>query len=208
MFGLAAVKSALMHWKSNQANDDEAFWQRTLGERAFVLSQVFAYPIVIIGEKMYVGGKDITNKRGNVADFLGRIRSTGSVVLIEIKTPQTKLLGSQYRNDVFPLSAELSGAVAQALKYRQNLVSEFHTLMRRESGALLAEPRCLVVAGNTTSQLVTPGMRESFELHRDRLQGVTIVGYDELFDRLESTVSLLEGTAPPSAQEPEDDPPF
>jgi hypothetical protein len=42
-----------------------------------------------------------------------------------------------------------------------------------------------VIAGNT-SQLVTSAMRESFEPQRDRLQGVTILGYDELFNRLQS----------------------
>lgn len=207
LVGLASVKGALAHWKCNQINNDEEFWQGTLAERAFVLGQVFAYPAVIIGKKMYVGGKELTNKGGNVVDFLARIKSTGSVVLIEIKTPQTKLLGAQYRNDAFPLSAELSGAVAQVLKYRQSLMREYDSLVRRDSGTLLGEPRCLVVAGNT-SQLTTPGMRESFELHRDRLQGVTILGYDELFDRLKSMVALLEGTASPSADEIEEDPPF
>jgi len=208
LIGLAAVKSALLHWKSNQTNSDEEFWQKTLAERAFVLTQVFAYPAVVIGKKMYVGGKEITNKGGNVVDFLARIKSTGSVVLIEIKTPQTKLLGASYRNDAFPLSADLSGAVAQVLKYRQSLMRAFDTLVRSDPSCLLGEPRCLVVAGNTASQLTTTGMRESFELHRDRLQGVTILGYDELFDRLQSMVSLLEGTDSSSSQEPEEDPPF
>jgi hypothetical protein len=208
LLGLAAVKSALQYWKMNQTNSDEEFWQRALAERAFVLSQVFAYPAVVIGKKMYVGGKQISNKGGNVVDFLARVKATGSVVLIEIKTPQTKLLGPQYRNEAFPLSTDLSGAIAQALKYRQSLMREFDHLVRRDSGLLLGEPRCLVVAGNVASQLTTSAMRESFELHRDRLQGVTILGYDELFDRLECTISLLEGTDSPSNEEPEEAPPF
>jgi len=36
-------------------------------------------------------------------------------------------------------------------------------------------------------------MRESFELQRERLQGVTVLTYDELFRRLERFVALLEG---------------
>jgi hypothetical protein len=208
LVGLASVKSALLYWKSNETNNDEEFWQIALAERTFVLSQVFAYPVVIIGQKMYVGGKEITNKGGNVVDFLAQIESTGSAVLIEIKTPQTKLLANTaYRNEVFPLSAELSGAVAQTLKYRQNFIREYDSLMRRKPGSLLAEPRCFVIAGNT-SQLVTSAMRESFELQRDRLQGVTILGYDELFNRLQSTVALLEGTGSSSTEDDEDTPPF
>jgi hypothetical protein len=208
LVGLASIKSALSHWKSNQANNDEEFWQKALAERAFVLSQVFAYPAVIIGQKMYVGGKEITNKGGNVVDFLAQIESTGSVVLIEIKTPQTRLLvNTSYRNDVFPLSTELSGAVAQTLKYRQNFIREYDSLVRGKSAWLLGEPRCFVVAGNT-SQLITSAMRESFELQRDRLQGVTILAYDELFARLQSTVSLLEGTDSSLTDDSDADIPF
>ncbi len=35
-------------------------------------------------------------------------------------------------------------------------------------------------------------MRESFELQRERLQGVMIFAYDELFGRLERLVDLLD----------------
>lgn len=38
-------------------------------------------------------------------------------------------------------------------------------------------------------------MRESFEMQRERLQGVAIITYDELFRRLERLVILLEGSS-------------
>jgi len=35
-------------------------------------------------------------------------------------------------------------------------------------------------------------MKENFELQRERIQGVTIITYDELFLRLKKLVTLLE----------------
>jgi hypothetical protein len=193
LVGLSALKEALAYWRTNQDNSSEAFWQKALSERAFVLSQVFAYPVVKIGERMYVGGKRLDDKGGGLVDFVQKTQSTGSVILVEIKTPQTKLLGLEYRNDAFPLSVDVSGAIAQALKYRQTFMREFRELTSNRPERLLSEPRCLIIAGNVEKELQTEAMRNSFELHRERLQGVTLIGYDELFERLKCMVSLLEG---------------
>jgi len=192
LLGLAALKNALNHWKKNQGNASEEFWQWGLADRAYVLSQVFAYPVVVIGSKAYVGGKRIDNKGGKEADFLLATEATDSVLLIEIKTPQTKLLGGEYREGVFPLSRELSGAVAQGVRYRQRLMRTFDALTAENSRRLtLGEPRCIIIAGHT-GELADQSMRENFELQRERIGGVTIITFDELFLRLEKLVALLE----------------
>lgn len=197
ILGLAAVKNALRYWKQNAANSTEEFWQRCLADRTYVLSQIFAHPVMIIKSKAYVGGKQIDNQGGNVVDFLASVESTDAVLLIEIKTPQTPLLGKEYRNGAFPLSFDLSGAVAQALKYRQSLMRGFSSITSGRSQKLtLGEPRCIVVAGRADTDLATPAMRESFELQRDRIHGLTIITYDELFTRLERLVELIEGARP------------
>lgn len=197
ILGLAAVKDALRYWRQNAANSTEEFWQRCLADRTYVLSQIFAHPVMIIKSKAYVGGKQIDNQGGNVVDFLASVESTDAVLLIEIKTPQTPLLGKEYRNGAFPLSFDLSGAVAQALKYRQSLMREFSSVTSGQSQKLtLGEPRCIVVAGRADRDLTTQAMRESFELQRDRIHGLTIITYDELFRRLERLVELIEGARP------------
>lgn len=84
VLSLSAINEALAYWKENRANDDEEFWQKALAARAFVLSQLFSYPVVIIKEKAYVGGKQISNTQGNIVDFFGKVESTGSAILIEI----------------------------------------------------------------------------------------------------------------------------
>jgi hypothetical protein len=192
--GIASVKEALAHWKENQAQSSEEFWQLSLAERSFVLGQIFSYPIVIMAQKAYVGGKQISSSGGKEVDFLMAIESTDAVILLEIKTPTTKLLGQEYRGSVFPLSRDLASAVAQVLKYRQSLTRHFDTVTAESSRRLtLGEPRCIVLAGNT-QELETSAMRDSFELQRERMRGVTIITYDELFRRLERFVDLLEGT--------------
>ena len=193
LIGLAGVKNALSYWKQHQANSSEDFWQSSLAERAYVLSQLFAYPAVIIQSKAYVGGKRLDNKGGKVVDFLMATEATSALLLAEIKTPQTKLLGSEYRPEIFPLSSELTSSVAQVLRYRQDLMRNFDNLTKGGTPQFsLGEPRCVVIAGDS-AELKNQHMKESFELQRERMQGVTIVTYDELFLRLERLISLLEG---------------
>jgi len=193
ILNLAVVKDTLKFWEQNQTNSSEEFWQQALTDRAYVLSQILAYPMLIICKKAYVGGKQVHNRSGNVVDFLASVESTDAMVLIEIKTPQTSLLGPEYRDGAFPLSRESSGAVAQVLRYRQSLMRDFNSLMADRSTPLtLGEPRCVIVAGNTEKELTSGPKRESFELQRERLQDVTILAYDELFRRLSRIVTLLE----------------
>ena len=192
LLGIAAVKDALRYWKQNVSNSSEEFWQQTLAQRSYVLSQVFAYPVLIIGTKAYLGGKQIDNKGGKEIDFLAAAESTDALILIEIKTPQTALLGTQYRDEVFPLSRDLSGAIAQVLRYRQILMQKFDSISAdAPKRMILGEPRCVVVAGHS-NELSDRSTRENFELQRERVQGVTIITFDELFTRLERLVSLLE----------------
>ena len=59
--GLGAIKEAVAYWEKNQTNGDESFWNKSLKERAYVLSQAFLYPVIVIDDQAYVGGKQIDN---------------------------------------------------------------------------------------------------------------------------------------------------
>ncbi|MGQ0524111.1 MAG: DUF4263 domain-containing protein [Betaproteobacteria bacterium] len=96
LVGLANLRAVLQMWSDNAENDDEEFWQGVFATHSYVLSQLFAYPVAIIKGKAYVGGKRYDNLHGNLVDFLGHAPSSGSAILIEIKTPKTPLLGSAY----------------------------------------------------------------------------------------------------------------
>lgn len=115
------VVDVLGKWDANKLNDDEEFWQITFNSAPYVLSQVFAVPVVFIKDKAYVGGMNIEGKDARFVDFLLSAESSREAVLIEIKTPVKHLLGRRYRG-VYKPSAELSGAVVQVLDYKTQLV--------------------------------------------------------------------------------------
>jgi hypothetical protein len=195
LVGIASLRAVRRVWEENSNNSDEEFWQRTIAAHAVVFSVLFAYPVVIVKEKAYVGGKTIENLHGNLVDFLARAESSGNALLIEIKTPATQLLGREYRDGAYPPSREFGGALAQVLQYRDSLMKEIHALNAAQSTPLLsAEPRCLVVIGNSSAELVSDATRSSFERFRERLQGVTVLTFDELFGRIAKLEELLSST--------------
>jgi hypothetical protein len=192
LVGLANLRAVAEVWKKNSSNDDEEFWQQMFQKHSFVFSQLFAYPIVIISGKAYVGGKRIDNKHGNIVDFLGRTAMSGEAVLIEIKTPTTDLLGGKYRQ-VFPPSPDLSGAMSQVLQYRENFLKDHHSILEDQTtGIVSAEPKCLIIIGCAEQQLTDNDRRRAFERFRERLTGLTVVTFDEVFKRVDDLIELLE----------------
>lgn len=189
--GMARLKQALASWREHASNRNESFWQALLVDQAFVLEQVFSLPMVVMQERAYVGGKSVMNKGGHMVDFLMENAVTQSVGLIEIKTPSTELLGSEYRTGVYNVHSELSGAVQQILVYRASLLKEQATLLKG-TGKRAFHPRCIVVIGHAGRELKDEAKRESFELYRAQLADVEIVTYDELFKRTQRLVKLLE----------------
>jgi hypothetical protein len=156
-----------------------------------VLSQLLAYPLILIKDKAYVGGKSINNSGGNLVDFLCRLNSSGAAVLVEIKTPQTALLGAPYRN-ILPPSSELIGAISQVLQYKESLMQELHSLQHESPQLSGAEPYCVIIAGSASRELTDDVKRRSFERFRERVTGVRILTFDEVFSRIEDLVKLLE----------------
>jgi len=190
--GLASLKATLAMWKENQDSNDEDLWQKLLEERAYVLSQVLSFPLVIIRNKPYLGGKGIDNTGGKYSDFLAANTLTRSAVIVEIKTPLTPLLCGEYRAEVYPFSQELSGAIAQVLQQRRTFLD--NPLLHKESGSETSPAgiRCIVVAGHIGRQLADATLKENFEMQRQSLHGVTVLTYDELFRKIEDLIGLIE----------------
>lgn len=194
LLGLAALKAAETYWLAYRENPFEPFWQDALARYSFVLSQLFAHPVVIIKEQAYLGGKALDDTGGSYIDFLAATESTDAVALIEVKTPATALLGPAYRTGAFPVSKDIAGAIAQVLKYRHTLATSFATLGRIESRPMtLGSAPCIVIAGNAKQELKTLAQRESFEAFRGQLSAVRLVTYDELFAKVGASARLLEG---------------
>lgn len=196
LLGMASLKDTVQFYESNKHQHEEEFWQRELSSRSFLFSQVFSYPIVVIAQKAYVGGKQIDNRGGGLVDFLAKVAATDSVVFIEIKTPQTPLLGSEYRRDVgvYPLSQQLTGAIAQVLRYRQILAQNLNAV-KGNNKISTADAKCLVIAGSSEQlkcEQKAEQMKDCFELQRERIRDVVVLTFDELFGRVSQLIQLLE----------------
>mgnify|MGYP006435091433 CR=1 FL=1 len=180
-----------MLWENNKQNSDEEFWQKKFLDNPFLLNALFNFPVLIIDEKAYVRGKRVTNRDGNVVDFLCKNKITKNAVLIEIKTPTTPLLGAEYRNNTYNLHKELSGSVVQILNYKQTVIENSHAIRNNSSTDFdLLHPKCIVITG-TTEDLDDEEIR-SFELFRNNLNGVEIITYDELFQKTESFLEIMQ----------------
>lgn len=191
---LQSLKAAIALWQANQTNADEEFWQRSLTENSFVLEHVFSWPTTILRGKAYVGGKSVMNMGGNVIDFLMSNQVTRNAALIEIKSPTTPLLATrEYRSGVYPPSTDLTGGIIQLLNYKHSLQQEYHSLTHGQECRFDSfDPRCAIVVGNASLELLNEDKRKSFELFRNQFSGVTIITYDELFSRAEQLIRVLE----------------
>jgi hypothetical protein len=196
--GLANLKAFLKEWKANSDVSKEEFWQTLFAKNSFVLSQLFAYPVILIKDKAYLGGKDLTNTGGHIVDFLCKLESTGAAAMVEIKTPMTPLLGSAYRG-VYPISNDLAGAISQALKYRSSLMENIQNLQRGEPTVIASESYCVVVAGDC-AELNSSEKKASFERFRERLNGVRILTFDEVYKRIEGLLAIFTDSSGVSPQ--------
>lgn len=176
--------------KNNLENSDEEFWQsKVFKENQWVLSQIFACPCTIFADKAYVGGKNITNRGGNVCDFIYQNKLSQNVALIEIKTPCTEIIGKEYRS-TFSFSHELSGAVNQVLNYRDIITKEYYSLCKNGDDTFeLFNPKCIVVIGKIST--LTTEQISAFENYRSSLNNIVIITFDELFERISDLLSIL-----------------
>ena len=121
---------------------------------------------------------------------------TGNVLIVEIKTPVTALLGSRYRQ-VYPPSGDLAGAITQVLDQKHLLMANYPKLHLEKAGAVPFNPRALVLIGDLERQRIENDKRRSFELFRNDLAGVEVVTFDELVAKAEGLLELFRA-------EPED----
>jgi hypothetical protein len=182
----------LQTWDANKENNDEGFWQIKLSEHAYAISQLFSVPVTLIQGRAYVGGMSLDGQDARFLDFMFSGGSANDAILVEIKTPVTRLLGARYRKNVYPPSKDLSGAVVQVNDYCHTLRKSL--LAAKKGGVELNtfNPRRVVIIGNYAEELSDVKKMESFELFRGSLAGVDIVTFDEFFRKVAS--SLYEYT--------------
>jgi Domain of unknown function (DUF4263) len=191
--GITQINKVLEIWKSNLTNCEEEFWQKTLSNFSWIISQLFSTPVILYNEKAYVGGKFVDNKGGNLLDFLYQHNLTSNVSLIEIKTPCTELVGKKYRQ-TFSMSEEFSGAINQTLNYKHQIQKHYISLKAESKEAFeVINPKTLLIVGHITNELSNDNDKlEAFEIYRQNLKDVSVITFDELFNKIEILKSILE----------------
>jgi hypothetical protein len=191
---LQALKNAVMEWHHNRDNSNEEDWQKLLTKHWQVVGQIFSWPVSIVQEKAYVGGKDISNTGGGLVDYLIKNQLTNNVSVVEIKTPLATLTGKEYRKGVYQMSNDLNGGIVQALNYKHSLMQAYNDL----GAAKLFEnfdPKCFLLIGHAGHELQDMNKKRSFELFRNQLTDVQIITFDEMVMKAKNLIQILEGTA-------------
>lgn len=178
--GVARLSRFIGEAESNLENSSESYWQALLTRQSWVVSQIFAAPMIIVREQAYVGGKSITNAGGSIVDYLFTNSLTQNSLIVELKTPTAELLTTApYRNGVFGPSKELGGATQQVLHARQTLQEDYLSLVRRADNPEfnIYSTKALVVIGTLPTE---PERARSLEIYRNAQRGVEIITFDEL----------------------------
>lgn len=175
----------------NSTNSDEEYWQNLFETEAWLLSQIFSQPVVVLEDKPFLGGKGIENSGGQYSDLLIQNLITKNTAIVEIKTPSTKLIGSKYRS-TFSLDSELTGAINQVLKQRQKYLNDYYGLKAESLSEFIAvNPKCFIVAGKLDFKNDKEKL-QAFEGFRNSLKDVEIITYTELYKKLTVFRDLLK----------------
>lgn len=189
--GTSVFHQALAIWEASSTVSDEEFWHKLFKKNPQLLAQIVPECLVQIADKAYVGGKGLDNSGGKIIDFIYGKKSTKNVVLVEIKTPATRLIGREYRSNVFAVSDDVVGSTIQVLGYRNELSRNYYAVTHAEGHQIeVFDPQCFVIVGNLAAEGLDASQRASFELFRAN-SSVVIVTFDELFDKMKSLVEVF-----------------
>ena len=173
---------------------DEGHWQKFFAVNPFALQQVFSAPILVVRGQVHVRGTDALGQGSRITDFLCVNAVTRSAVVVEIKTPATELMATKaYRGsgtaEVYPAHRHLSGAVSQVQAQMESVARDL-----KDSPELGLIDRWhvhgAVIIGRVSR--LSDEQQASFLRYREGLTGVTVLGYDEICERLKYLHALLK----------------
>lgn len=186
-----SLEEAVGFWNKNKRSGNEDVWHEFFVANAHVLALTLPGNALQFGNKCFLGGKDIFNRGGSLVDFIYTPTSCQGVTLFEIKTPQTKLVGSEYRNRCYTPSADLSGSVVQALHYKRLALRHLDELVGHlNPGPSSITVHSAVIVGNRECLGDDRSKKDSFELFVSALRDVQIITYDELFAKVSAVLEL------------------
>jgi hypothetical protein len=189
----------------------ERQWQAFFEDNDWLFGQGLDYHFMTTAvEHPHFGGADVTGTGDQEGDFLmatgGDVRFS---VVVEIKKPQTALLGSvQYRNKAWSIGEQLSGGVAQLQaqceRWSRAARSEDNADWADETGIKTVQPKGILLIGHT-GQLDVSTKQDTFHRFRRSLSNPEIMTYDELLARARFMVRRADSEPPESDEGPAPD---
>lgn len=185
--------------QKNDSKNLEKKWHDFFKENDWIFSYVLLLPVVIYDDEIYVGGKNIKNKNGKVADFLYRNTLSNNACIIEIKTHKTIICNkAPYRGDnVFPLNSKFTGAINQVLIQKDKILKDYASLLKEEKDKGNADkffdvfnPKCILVVGSMSDMIKS--QQNNFEIFRNSMSNVEIITFDEIEKKLNYFTDLLK----------------
>ncbi|MFJ4099871.1 Shedu immune nuclease family protein [Amycolatopsis japonica] len=190
--GLARLRGFVAEASAELDSSNEKRWQEIIERNVWAIGQIFSHPLVIVKREAYLGGKSVHNTGGNAADFLMRNHITGNALVVEIKTPATRLtLDGLYRNNAHPPSKELAGAVQQVLQDHYTMRQSYAALQGDSTPEFrVFKPQLLLIIGNLSRENDVNRIR-SFELYRNSMPEINIITFDELVQKAKILLDLF-----------------
>lgn len=180
---------------------DESFWQSFFTDNQFALQQLFGFPVVKVSDKqLQVKPPRSDGSGAREVDFLLLNTLTKEGLIVEIKTPSATLMKDRsYRgtgsSDVFPPHQDLVKAVAQLQSQMESLQEQVTKKLADDdplSRVHHASPRGALIVGQVST--LDAVSLESFRRYRDGLHNVTVLGFDEVAERLRALQQMLSNS--------------
>lgn len=188
--------------KSNNAN--ESFWQEFFKKNDWIFGYGLNYQFLhLLESQPDYGGKTFRGSGSQRGDFLMRTGAdTHFTVLVEIKTPATKLLSyskseptkvKNIRNDVWLLSSDLLGAISQiqvnCRTWSIDSQRSDNTRILESDNTFTVEPKGILIIGNTDELMNDESIISCFESYRRNTTNPEIITFDELYKRAEFIIN-------------------
>lgn len=200
--GRARLENVIEKFEKNILNKDEKFWQDFFENNSWILQQVFSFPVIYLNGETYLGGKNSKGRQGqggSATDFLCANGSSGSFAVVEIKTPDCKLIGSCYRgeensgdkNEIYSIHSDLTGGIVQMENQIHIAIEYFKTTIGEDYKELnYLNPSGVLIAGNYSN--MSDIERKSFNLFRKSLGKNQVYTFDEVIIKLKLLKTIYE----------------
>lgn len=183
----------------SEAEWSESEWDKFFQENKWIFGYGLAYQFLNQVEgQAYYGGASVSGRGGQRGDYLMSTEAqTRFTVLVEIKKPSSTLVkDTEYRNKVYELGSELTGAVSQVQSNCRTWVTEGsrqedNRVELEDKDTYTYEPKGILVIGQS-SQLDNRHKKSTFELFRRNTHNPEIITYDELLARAQHLVRVEE----------------